>query len=711
MYEAYDRILWNIREKFAAKAHKAFQWLAFSERPLYIEEVAEAAILDSQGSLHGERFTDPYEIVDLCSSLVILAPATKNGTEREHLGFAHHTVKEYLLSSMNKSPMAAAFSFSEFDAQNLISHACLSYLLSWMQTNGTSAGGSLRPPLLEYAASYWYSHLNTVRTNRKMSHALAILAVQLFDARSRDTLLNGLSTLITDVQEGPEAMQPDSSGISSSLYYASLLGLEEVVAVLLERGDEVNKTGGFCGTPLQAAASGCHAAVVHQLMDYGAIVDLSPVCGYYGSALQAAAHGGHKDTVRMLLAGGSDINFASGVYGSALQAAAIGGFADQVELLVEHGADVNAVGGMHGNALIASARGAHKSVVIILLDNGADINAREAERNSTALYAAASLGHCEVVSLLLERGANSNAVGGEFGNALKAAAHGGFDDVVQVLVRFGASTSAKGSADHDTRDSALHMAVSNGHEAVAKLLLRRRSVDADMQDEDGLSPLMKAACNGHAKIAQLLLEKGANTRTTDSNGGTALMMAAEGGHEEVARLLLRRGAEAWATNKAGQSPLQIAKSKGHHRVIKLLEDEASLDHRDSKGPTRRTTGSTLEEKREGTVSTPAIPIEQTVERAKSLLAELQSLYSSEVEQSSRDQPPDDLEELLQMMEQQTSSSNLGLRFAAARKELQSTLSLGSDWNTAIEQPTSPLRRTFSSSPDSYEHYKEPEMRR
>ena len=161
-----------------------------------------------------------------------------------------------------------------------------------------------------------------------------------------------------------------------------------------------------------------------------------------------------------------------------------------------------------------------------------------------------------------------------------------------------------------------------------------------------------------------------------------------GAQKEVARILLRRGAEAWATNGAEQSLLQIAKSKGHQNVVKLLEDEAHLDYRDSKAPTRRTTGSTLQGKGRGT-SSPSTPIEQSIEqsieRSKSLLAELQSLYSLAVDQPPRDQPSGDLKGLLQMMEQQTSSWNLQLRLVAAREALPRTISVMSSTTRSLRR--------------------------
>ena len=69
----------DIPDTQATKARKAFQWLAYSERPLHIEEAAEAAILGPLGSLNiKDRFASPYDIVDICSSLVSVSPGHSN---------------------------------------------------------------------------------------------------------------------------------------------------------------------------------------------------------------------------------------------------------------------------------------------------------------------------------------------------------------------------------------------------------------------------------------------------------------------------------------------------------------------------------------------------------------------------------------------------------------------------------------------------------
>ncbi len=71
--ETYERILCNIDEEHAEDALKVLQWLAFSARPLELQEVAEATAitLDDVPRFDPEdRLRQPTDILAICSSLI-----------------------------------------------------------------------------------------------------------------------------------------------------------------------------------------------------------------------------------------------------------------------------------------------------------------------------------------------------------------------------------------------------------------------------------------------------------------------------------------------------------------------------------------------------------------------------------------------------------------------------------------------------------------
>jgi hypothetical protein len=56
--DTYARILASIEEDYQQEALRALIWLAFSQRPLRIEEVAETAVVDPKRPLHLIRKSD-----------------------------------------------------------------------------------------------------------------------------------------------------------------------------------------------------------------------------------------------------------------------------------------------------------------------------------------------------------------------------------------------------------------------------------------------------------------------------------------------------------------------------------------------------------------------------------------------------------------------------------------------------------------------------
>ena len=63
-----------------------------------------------------------------------------------------------------------------------------------------------------------------------------------------------------------------------------------------------------------------------------------------------------------------------------------------------------------------------------------------------------------------------------------------------------------------------------------------RGGNINKHDKDGFSPLLIAACNGHAQTVKTLLNKGADILDTDKNDKSALYWAAEEDNVEVMKV-------------------------------------------------------------------------------------------------------------------------------------------------------------------------------
>ena len=82
--ETYERILQSFDQKNnedAIYAVRILHWLSFSARPLLLEEMAEAAAIDPERETPFDRkevLEDPSDVLDICSSLVILITISSN---------------------------------------------------------------------------------------------------------------------------------------------------------------------------------------------------------------------------------------------------------------------------------------------------------------------------------------------------------------------------------------------------------------------------------------------------------------------------------------------------------------------------------------------------------------------------------------------------------------------------------------------------------
>ena len=80
---------------------------------------------------------------------------------------------------------------------------------------------------------------------------------------------------------------------------------------------------------------------------------------------------------------------------------------------------------------------------------------------------------------------------------------------------------------------------------MALVWLKRQDCDdvvqVNMPADSFESPLTLAACGGHVELANLLIERGANLEEVNDEGYTPLMEAAREGHEEMVALLLAHG--------------------------------------------------------------------------------------------------------------------------------------------------------------------------
>ena len=423
----------------------------------------------------------------------------------------------------------------------------------------------------------------------------------------------------------------------TALTIAAMQGKEDMVALVLSKGVDVNARDIDGVTPLMVAASGrldVHASIVKTLLAHGADVNAKDNEGR--TAIEKAMEAGYLDRVAMLKAHGSDVDIMplNRARNQALLLAAEREDIERAKALLQDGADVNYKNAQGTTSLMIACQKDHGGPLIsLLIGLGADVHAVDASRG-TALHYAADAYDAAKLKPLLEKGADPNSRDGEGNTALIRAAASRRSYIeertptMHLLIDKGADpkmANAKGvtglmlasaegnsgllsmiekgvdvNASDVNGDTALHYAARffvRSNPQKAGMALIENGADVNAANKLGITPLMLASAQYETYGVELLLEKGAKVNARAQDGRTALLFAIDGPKEfdnlnrvvyspAIARLLIAAGADVNAQDSEGRTPLHKAVVRGHSDIIPfLLEHGAGVNIRDKNGKT------------------------------------------------------------------------------------------------------------------------------
>ena len=121
----YQRALERVvRNRKAEIARKMFRWVAAAKRPLSLMEIREAIAVEpcQPSSQEGKLVNDVYQLVPWCGNLLVL------DEEEGLVQFAHHSVKDYLLSGKVPEISSHQFRIETHDVDQAAGEICCTYL-------------------------------------------------------------------------------------------------------------------------------------------------------------------------------------------------------------------------------------------------------------------------------------------------------------------------------------------------------------------------------------------------------------------------------------------------------------------------------------------------------------------------------------------------------------------------------------------------------
>ena len=226
-------------------------------------------------------------------------------------------------------------------------------------------------------------------------------------------------------------------------------------------------------------------------------------------------------------------------------------------------------------SVVGGLSGDRADAVTTWLEGGGHVDARasllEGVCGITMLMLACTKGYESVVEKLLEHNASPNLVDEpSSGSAL--------------LHALGAARSSSNKAPHLRN--------------VRRLL--EAGADVNLQDKDGICPLVGACQLGDQGLVEALIVHKADVNLADGQGATPIIDAVMLNHLGVVKVLLNAGARADVTAD-GNTPLSLARERGFKEVEKVLLDEKDLQEIQAEEYTAERIESLVEQLRSGSV--------------------------------------------------------------------------------------------------------------
>ncbi|XP_066974427.1 transient receptor potential cation channel subfamily A member 1 homolog isoform X2 [Macrobrachium rosenbergii] len=358
------------------------------------------------------------------------------------------------------------------------------------------------------------------------------------------------------------------------LHIASQENCVNIMQLLLDFGADLNSKDNNVFLPLHYAAIKGYSEACEILLSYGNSSDrekqLTARLRDGKTPLLLSAMHGHLRCCKLMEFRNKYFSDKDG--NTAFHYAVMGGFESTVSALLEMGFDPNAknkkgIAPVH----LASAKKRIASLQI-LIENGVDLRSID-KQGRAVFHFAAEKNSLESLTILLDNAALSDLINKTDESdctPLHLAIKRDSIESGMLLLEKGASPTiaCKGGM------SPLHLAADKGCTRLCEVLLARKDVDVNLENESRATPLHLAALHGSLDVIQMLVRKKAKLTAVDKNGRNALHVAASVGSVSAVKFLTKKGVPLKCKDDTGSCALHLAAFKGSLECCKVLVSNA-----------------------------------------------------------------------------------------------------------------------------------------
>ncbi|KAL6214786.1 hypothetical protein ACLB2K_014218 [Fragaria x ananassa] len=307
------------------------------------------------------------------------------------------------------------------------------------------------------------------------------------------------------------------------------------------------------------------------------------VSGCSGSELTAllspAIASGNASLVSILIDAGGDANRKVSDSGCLISLAVRSGSIEVVKILVASSCKVDS------SVLHDAAATNRVDLIEILCKNFPELDVNWVDSDGrTPIHVAAANGHVEMLKFLVSAGGDGEVWDRKGWTPLHCAAEKGHLESTKFLlvcsdVKYVVTKNGKTAFDLAAENGHLSLF---GHLRFDDVLLRAARLDdvhglksclaegaeVNVRDQNGWTPLHRAAFKGRIECVKVLLNHGAQLDVVDNAGYMPLHCAVEAGHVQVALLLVAHGARANVKSLEGiVSPVSLDRFKNHPALV------------------------------------------------------------------------------------------------------------------------------------------------